>query len=891
VAAIGTAFVRVKPDMDGFEKEATTGIGNAAKKAAAAFVAVFAAAKIGGFLKGAIEEASDLNENMTKTEAIFGSASDAVVEFAGKGAKALGQSKNEVINAAATFGTFGKAAGLGGAELADFSTGFVSLSTDLASFSNTSPEEAVEAIGSALRGEAEPMRKYGVLLDDASLRQEALRQGLIRTTKEALTPQQKILAAQALIYKQTGDAQGDFAKTSGGLANQQRILSAQWTDMKGRIGDGLLPVMVQLAGFATGTLLPGLERIGGFLGQTLGPVFAGLRDAVGKVREAFEFLFSDTDAQGFAEIMDNVFGNSGRLVPAFRVVGDVIRQVVFGFQALFAAFKDGDVTSDGFVGVMERIGIVIRSVVDFVRANFLPALSAVGDFLSRNLAPILAGLGASLGTYILPIVGALAGAMGGALVGAVVSIAGALASPIILIGALAAALVYAFQHSDRFREIVLTVAGVVREKLLAAFQVVSAFVTDTAVPAIQRIAEYVRANFIPALAAMGEFIQTRVVPAFRAIAGFVTDSVLPALRVVAGFLIDTFTPTFRAMADFFTGTAMPALAGLLARVKENLPAFLSFAQGVGTVIAVVAALIAKVVGFLLPILLDLAGFLTRTLFAAIGVVIGALGEIIRSFQWAWEAAQTVARIVGEAFGAVRTAVETAKTMAGLFLDKIRDINVPKPLKDIAELIGRIAGGLKSASEVGLGFLSKIPGIGDGPGAPRGGLSGGPMLARVKSMIAGTGASISSTYRDPARNRAAGGSPTSYHLDKGNPAVDVVGPAGVLDRLYSMFKAQGGYRELLWRTKGHYDHLHVADQGGVFKGPGMVWMGAGQETFASGLAAKKVADLPAGGMGGSGPIELGEASLHRLADLILAGAGAVTSATLGGVSNALVYGRA
>ena len=40
---------------------------------------------------------------------------------------------------------------------------------DLASFHNTSPEEAIEAIGSAFRGEAEPMRKYGVLLDDASL--------------------------------------------------------------------------------------------------------------------------------------------------------------------------------------------------------------------------------------------------------------------------------------------------------------------------------------------------------------------------------------------------------------------------------------------------------------------------------------------------------------------------------------------------------------------------------------------------------------------------------------------------------------------------------------------------------------------------------------------------
>jgi hypothetical protein len=48
------------------------------------------------------------------------------------------------------------------------------------------------------------LRQYGVLLDDASLRQAALELGIISTTKNALTPQQKVLAAQALIYKQTG---------------------------------------------------------------------------------------------------------------------------------------------------------------------------------------------------------------------------------------------------------------------------------------------------------------------------------------------------------------------------------------------------------------------------------------------------------------------------------------------------------------------------------------------------------------------------------------------------------------------------------------------------------------------------------------------------------------
>jgi hypothetical protein len=92
-------------------------------------------------------------------------------------------------------------------------------------FNNVSQDDAINAIGSALRGEAEPLRRFGVLLDEATLKNAALQLGLITTTKEALTPQQKVLAAQKVIYEQTTTAQGDFARTSDGLANKTKILS------------------------------------------------------------------------------------------------------------------------------------------------------------------------------------------------------------------------------------------------------------------------------------------------------------------------------------------------------------------------------------------------------------------------------------------------------------------------------------------------------------------------------------------------------------------------------------------------------------------------------------------------------------------------------------------
>jgi uncharacterized membrane protein YgcG len=217
-------------------EKAQFAIKKAAIPAAAALAGLAAAAG------PAISAASDLEENLSKVNVIFGEGAKEIENFAKTAATALGQSQNAVLEAAGTFGTFGKAAGLGGIELAKFSNDFTALASDLASFNNTSPEEAVNAIGAALRGEAEPLRKFGILLNDATLKTAALSLG-IYDGNGALTAQQKILAAQQVIYEQTTAAQGDFGRTSDGLANSQRILKAQLQNLQIEIGKGLLPVV------------------------------------------------------------------------------------------------------------------------------------------------------------------------------------------------------------------------------------------------------------------------------------------------------------------------------------------------------------------------------------------------------------------------------------------------------------------------------------------------------------------------------------------------------------------------------------------------------------------------------------------------------------------------
>jgi hypothetical protein len=241
----GTGIERAAKQFANLE---TTG-----EKAAFALKKAFvpAIAAVGGLAAAAmpaIKAASDLNETMSKSNVIFGDAAKTVQQFAGNAARALGQSKQQALDAASTFAIFGKAAGLAGNDLAKFSTDFVTLASDLASFNNTSPEQAIQAIGAALRGETEPLRAYGVMLNDAALKQAALELG-IYSGNDALTTQQKVLAAQKLIYEETTLAQGDFSRTSEGLANQTKILTAELENAKTKIGEQLLPVILAFTPF------------------------------------------------------------------------------------------------------------------------------------------------------------------------------------------------------------------------------------------------------------------------------------------------------------------------------------------------------------------------------------------------------------------------------------------------------------------------------------------------------------------------------------------------------------------------------------------------------------------------------------------------------------------
>lgn len=204
------------------------------------------AREIPAAIKLSVDAASDLGETVSKVTVIFGESTDAILDWSTTSADAFGLSRQQALAAAADFGGMFRVMGLGKDQVDSMSTNLVGLAADLASFSNTPVPDALQAIGSALRGESEPIRRYNVLLDDATLKAAAMAKGL-HDGKGSLDPMTRALAAYEVILTQTKDAQGDFARTSDGLANSQRIVAARFADLTAEIGESFLPMAEEFA--------------------------------------------------------------------------------------------------------------------------------------------------------------------------------------------------------------------------------------------------------------------------------------------------------------------------------------------------------------------------------------------------------------------------------------------------------------------------------------------------------------------------------------------------------------------------------------------------------------------------------------------------------------------
>ena len=251
--------------VDDSVKTASTGMKNFTdnlKKVGAAMGVAFAGAQVAQFAKDSIMAASNMAESISKVNVVFGETSKEVLDFGKTAATSIGMSNQAAIEAAGTYGNLFQALGVNKTASQEMSVNLVKLAADLGSFNNMSTTDSLNALRSGLSGETEPLKRFGIALNDVTLKNKAMEMGFGKITG-VMDPAIKAQVTYALVLEQTKLAQGDYARTADGTANTMKTLQAKFEDAKVAIGDALMPAFRGLLAVLN-LAIPVLTKIGEF---------------------------------------------------------------------------------------------------------------------------------------------------------------------------------------------------------------------------------------------------------------------------------------------------------------------------------------------------------------------------------------------------------------------------------------------------------------------------------------------------------------------------------------------------------------------------------------------------------------------------------------------------
>lgn len=339
--------------------------------------AIFKALSTAGVAAGlfqAAQAASDLAESTSKATVVFGQGIGEIQKFSDTSATAIGLSQQAALEATGTFGNLFTAMGSTKDAATTLAPQVVTLAADLASFNNLALDETLEKLRSGLVGEIEPLRSLGISFNAAQVEAKAMELGLVGANGE-VSEGAKLQARWALILEQSTTAQGDFSRTSSGLANQQRILTAEFQNAVATLGQALLPALLQGVAVAREDLIPAFQQVGEEVLPAVAEAFVAILPLAGSFTSLLVALAPviTTVAGAIAALPPELITLLG-LLATFRKLGGG------GFASgLIKGFKDLSNPATGPGGFSSSLK---KSVGDMVAAN----AASIG--LSLGLAAI-----------------------------------------------------------------------------------------------------------------------------------------------------------------------------------------------------------------------------------------------------------------------------------------------------------------------------------------------------------------------------------------------------------------------------------------------------------------------------------------------------------------------
>ena len=304
----------------------------------------------------AVQLASDLNETINKTKRVFGQSGQGMLNWSKNAATAMGMTQQQALEGASSIGAMLTPMGIAPSKAAAMSKSMTQLATDMGSFNNMDPTEMLDRIRSGLSGEMEPLKRFGTVLSETRVKQFAWTNGIAKSGTE-LTEQQKIMARYGLLLQDTKQQQGDFAKTSDGLANRQRILKANLLESATALGTSLVPILETVVGVLTSTVIP----------------------IITKLANAFTSLPSGVKT--FIVVLATMAAIVGPTVWA-------LGSMVSGVGALIGAFGKASIVMSNFVRMLgfTRAGVLAGIVVQKLAAAATKAWAAVQAVFNAIMA-------------------------------------------------------------------------------------------------------------------------------------------------------------------------------------------------------------------------------------------------------------------------------------------------------------------------------------------------------------------------------------------------------------------------------------------------------------------------------------------------------------------------
>ena len=351
-------------------KQATSIFSGMGKKIAAGLsIAAFTK-----FTKDCIEVGSNVTEVQNVVDTAFKDLSGQADQWASNAMTNFGLSELSAKKYMGVFGQMSNAMGITGQAALDMAEDVTGLTGDVASFYNLSTDEAYTKLKSIWTGETETLKDLGVVMTQTNLDQYALNNGFGKTTAK-MTEQEKVMLRYQYVTSALSNATGDFVKTQDSWANQTRILTLRFQQLKASLGKGFIALFTPiLRGF--NNLLAGLQKVAdGFSSFVQMLTGADVSTSMGSI---------SSDIAGIGDDASSAADNVGDIGSAAKKTAKDIEKSLAGFDQINKLTEPTDDSSDSSGstgGTSSGIGSV--DLVPDVSGSTSNATSAISDFVNK----------------------------------------------------------------------------------------------------------------------------------------------------------------------------------------------------------------------------------------------------------------------------------------------------------------------------------------------------------------------------------------------------------------------------------------------------------------------------------------------------------------------------